>query len=279
MAHAVAREVRTSVATIVAVAPAGRLDETAATLEALRTGSAVRTILVTLGEDPQPVVHTDADTTVVTGIVPRYLNNVVASLRLSSLPSMAWWRGGDAGVLGGLATLVDRLVLDSEDPLPDWSAAVGLAERAAISDLRWTRLTRWRNLMAQFFDGPDVHADAASLTSLDIVAADAHAARLFAAWITTSLPHGEKIEVSIADSPAGHFMHSIFLNGPRQTIRLELLPSHTCVETSIVRATQPLTTRVVPLGDQSPARLLAEELRIRSRDEAFERAMRDVVAR
>lgn len=277
MAHAVSAHTPSLVATILAVGPAERMQETAATLDALRAEAAVRTVIVTLGSNGQPEVKTTGDTTVVEGILPRYLNNLVASLRLSSLPSLAWWRGGEAAVLGDLASLVDRLVLDSLDPRTDWTTAVDLKERALISDLRWTKLTRWRNLMAQFFDRPDVRADAASLTSLDIIAADHHAAGLFSGWLTSSLPNGAAIRTSVAQSPSGHFMHSISLNGAGHAIRLELSRSLSCVETSISRPGQAVVTRVVPLGDQSLGALLTEELRVRSRDEAFERAVAAVV--
>ena len=46
---------------------------------------------------------------------------------------------------------------------------------------------------------------------------------------------------------------------------------------SAATAGQSATSRVVSLGDESVTALLAEELRIRSRDHAFERALTKVV--
>ena len=52
------------------------------------------------------------------------------------------------------------------------ACAVENLERAAFSDVRWTRLTRWRALMAQFFDLPEVQDAPASFTRLCIEASD-----------------------------------------------------------------------------------------------------------
>lgn len=279
MAHAVSDRPHAFVATLVAVSPPSLMDETAAALRVLRQRSALRTILIVPGDLRDPEVRTEDDATTIEGLIPRYLNNAVASLRLSSLPAIAWWRGGDREVIDDLASLVDRLVLDSDDPLADWKAAGGLHERAAISDLRWTRLTRWRSLMAQFFDLPAVRAEASSLLRLEMAAADEPMAQLFAGWLATRLPHGGKIHPSVRTSPAGHPMESITLAGSRQSLRLALLPTATCIETTIELPDEAVTTRVVPLGDQSTAALLSEELRVRAHDHAFEWAVRYLVSR
>ena len=176
MANAVMTH-RALTATVIAVSDARRLKETVAALAALRGRSAVRTILISLGTNPQPPVDSQQDCVAIEDLVPRYLNNAVASLRLSSLPSIAWWRGVDVAVLPDLAGLVDRLVLDAEDPTETWSAVAGIASLTVVSDLRWTRLTRWRNLMAQFFDVPAVRAAIGTFTTLEIAAGDVHTAR------------------------------------------------------------------------------------------------------
>ena len=91
---------------------------------------------------------------------PQFLNNAVAALRLSSLPTLVWWRGGSVDALEGVAELADRVVLDDDQPEATWARAVTLFEDSAFSDLRWARLTEWRALMAHFFDIPEVLAAA-----------------------------------------------------------------------------------------------------------------------
>ena len=96
----------------------------------------------------------------IAGLAPRYLNNAVAALRLSSLPAVVWWRGGSVEALDDLAGLADRLILDTPDPDEVWARAEGLFDSTALTDLRWTALTRWRAALAHLFDLPQVQRDA-----------------------------------------------------------------------------------------------------------------------
>ena len=277
MANPVGGPTRTFTASIVAICRAAQLDETRDTLRALHARS-IRPILITLGDMAQPPVREVEEAILIQGLAPRYLNNVVASRRLSSLPAIAWWRGSNHEVLEGLAPLVDRLVLDSDDPLPDWRAAAPLVEVTSVSDLRWTRLTRWRNLMAQFFDVPGVLDAAAGLSRLEITGADEHGARLFAGWLISRLPAGPSMEVDIMREPAARFLSSVTLTGAGHRLELRLTAAGTCVQSSVDSEGSAASTRTVSLGDQSLAALLEEEMRIRSRDAGFEDALRVAAA-
>lgn len=278
MANTLAGRATSYVATVVAITTDGLIGETAAALEELRSRSAVRTILITLGEKAQPAVDRSDEATVILELVPAFVNNAVAALRLSSLPSLAWWRRPESHLLGEIAHLVDRIVLDVADPAPAWSEARRLREVTSFSDCRWTQLTRWRSLMAQFFDLPDVRSAADSYTRLEITASDTHAARLFAAWMRTRLPRGKALDVSItASTTAPGVLTSVTLRGDAQQLGLRMLPNNTCVETSVAREGQPGTVRVVPLGRPAYAAMLTEEMRVRARDVAFEEALEGVV--
>lgn len=92
------------------------------------------------------------------------LRSVVIPLLIPDLPAFLWWTGtppfGDAHFRDLLA-LAHRLVVDSADfarpdtALPQLLRLV-LARRGGfgVTDLNWTRLTPWRELLAQFFDVP-----------------------------------------------------------------------------------------------------------------------------
>lgn len=272
MANAVTAP-RALTATVVAVSTAQRMKETSAALAALRARSAVRTILISLGDNPQPPIRSEQDAISIEELVPRYLNNAVASLRLSSLPSIAWWRGSDIAPLPDLADLVDRLVLDSEDPREAWSAVARIAELTAISDLRWTGLTRWRNLMAQFFDVPDVRGAMRSFSVLEVTGADPHTARLFAGWMKGRLSEGNTLAIAISGADRDAAIQSVSLSGSSHRLSLELTANGTCIQTSIEAGGRTIASRIVPLGDQAPEALMAEELRVRARDVAFEQAL------
>jgi len=264
---------RSESSTLVAIAPRAGLDAVHEAFETLVRTSGVRPIVVTLGQHPEPV-RTERDrTTVIEGLVPRYLNNAVASLRLSSLPAVGWWREPATEGLLELGDLVDRLILDVQDPSTVWGLVPQLSATTAVSDVRWARLTRWRDLFAQFFDLAEVRERAGSLSRLTITGGDRYAARLLAGWIVSRLPGGERLEVSISDDSGPASIRSLQLAGGETTLSLRLLPSELCLETiAHLPGTAP-ASRVVAAGDQRLAALMGEELRVRSRDRAFEDAV------
>lgn len=266
-----------SMATIVAVCTPSRMAGTSDDLAAVRQRSAVRTILISLGDDPQPRVETTDGAVTIAGIVPRYLNNAVASLRLSSLPSIAWWRGGDPSLLVDLAELVDRLVLDAESVTEAWPLVPQLAGLTQVSDLRWTRLTRWRTLTAQLFDLPAVSERARAFSTLRIAADDSDTAALFASWLDVRLNARPRLGREIVRAARGQALESVTLSGDGIRVSLEQLANQTCIATTVVVDGRTVTSRVVPGGEPSNDALLREELRIRARDHAFENAVRAVV--
>lgn len=259
-------------ATLVIAGSAERLAEALGALDDL-TDIGVRTVLISYGDDPEPPVRVSHHGVAVEGLRAEYLNNAVAALRLSSLPTLVWWRGGTTSTLEGLSQLADRLVLDAQDPVDAWAQVAMLAEKTAISDLRWTRLTRWRALMAHFFDLPDVLAAASRLRVLRVEGADRHTGRLFAGWIASALkwPRGQSYE--FRDKPGGAVIESVTLTDGSQELWLRLVLTRTCVETAARVNGVDAASRIVSLGNQGLAALIGEELRIRARDMAFESAV------
>jgi glucose-6-phosphate dehydrogenase assembly protein OpcA len=268
---------RALTATVVAVGPAERLEDAVEPLQALGASGAIRGILI-----PEGSASSDArvasNVVVLPGLKDNFIDNAVAALRLSSLPTVIWWRGGPTSVLDNLIKLADRVVLDADPPDEGWRCAVDRFERTAFSDLRWTRLTRWRALMAQFFDMPEVRDSAAAFDHLCIEANDRPSAQLFAAWMRSALQWRDNVTIEIQEAPRPAPIACISLTGGSQDLHLRLAKSHTCVESAMSASARNATSRVVSLGDETLASLLTEELRIRSRDRAFEHALRLVVA-
>ncbi|HZU41540.1 MAG TPA: glucose-6-phosphate dehydrogenase assembly protein OpcA [Terriglobales bacterium] len=101
------------------------------------------------------------------------IHSIVLPLLVPDLPIFLWWRKPLAGkkaiaarereLFDGLVKLANRVIIDSAH-LSDPAAQIHkLAEsirvkrvHAAFSDLAWARLTMWRQLIAQFFDGPNI---------------------------------------------------------------------------------------------------------------------------
>jgi glucose-6-phosphate dehydrogenase assembly protein OpcA len=266
---------RALTATVVAVGPPDRLRDVVEPLQTLGRSGAIRGILIPQGPSDAAGAEVASNLVVLNGLQDNFIDNAVAALRLSSLPTVIWWRGGPIEILGNLIKLADRVVLDADPPEPGWKCAAGNLERAAFSDVRWTRLTRWRALMAQFFDLPEVQAAASSFTHLCVEASDRPAAALFAAWMKSELHWDDTVGIEVQDSDRPEPITRVSLTGALE-LHLRLARSRKCVE-SAATAGQSATSRVVSLGDESVPALLAEELRIRSRDHAFERALTKVV--
>jgi glucose-6-phosphate dehydrogenase assembly protein OpcA len=273
-----ATPMRALVATVVAVGPPERLDHATSALRVLGDAGTVRGILISEGTNPAPPSRVAGNTVALHGLKPEYVNNAVAALRLSSLPTVVWWRGGDPETLDGLARLAERVILDDEEPQRTWERATHLLEDSAFSDLRWARLTQWRALMAHFFDIPEVQAACTSFTRLDIRARDRWSAALFGAWMTTAVRFGKGFAVRVTDGAVDAPVEGIDLGNDEHQLHLCLNDRRTSIETSVSVPGHRGATRLVPLTDQALSATLTDELRIRARDAAFERAMRAVLA-
>ena len=156
---------RARTATLVAVGPSDRLTDVSATLNAEDGAGALHVVRIITDGTGSPDGDERPDIVTIGGLRPEYVNNAIAGVRLSSLPTIVWWRGGRAEGLEGVASLADRVVLDATDPWPLWSRLPPLFDQTAFTDVRWARLTRWRAALAHFFDLPRVQESAAALTS------------------------------------------------------------------------------------------------------------------
>ncbi len=257
--------------TLVAIVSAGTSGVTIDTLSQLSL-SAVRTVLISLGDRPDAAPREEGGAIIIEDLLPRYLNNAIAYARLSSLPTAAWWRAGDPGMLPEVAALVDRLLIDVEDPSPCWPYVPEASRLTSVSELRWARLTRWRDLFAQFFDMPEIASSPGGWTRVETVAGDPYDARLMAGWFRSRLPGGDRIQVT--QRPGTASLDAVTLEGPEGALEVRLAANRRCLQT-MVRLDGRTETRIVPLGDQRLAALLSEELRVRSRDRAYEDAVRE----
>jgi len=263
---------RALTATVVVVGARDRLVAAADALEHMSEAGGVRAILISEGTHTAPTARVTEHSIAIAGLAPRFLNNAVAALRLSSLPMAVWWRGGSAEALDDVAVLADRLIVDCDDPSREWTDAAALVEKTTMTDLHWTRLTRWRSVFAHLFDLPDVRGAVAR--RLCITASDPFSARLFAGWLRATLEWGPEVALDLQASDSANPrspLETVQLDaGPLQVV-LSVHPGGGCLRGSIDGAET--TARVVPLGDGTLTSLIGEELGVRTRDIAFERAL------
>jgi hypothetical protein len=267
---------RALTATVIVVGKPDRLIAAADALEQLGESGGVRSILISEGEHTAPVARMTENAIAISGLAPRFLNNAVAALRLSSLPAVVWWRGGSLEALDGLARLADRLVLDMEETDAVWARADSLFEHTALTDLHWTALTRWRACLAHLYDLPQVRRHAAAISALTIDAHDIASARLFAGWLRSRLewPAAVKIEIRSARSKGSTPLERVTVTAGALGITLRAHAKRDCLEASVHGADEvEASSRIVPLGDGTLASLISEELGVRTRDLAFEQAL------
>jgi glucose-6-phosphate dehydrogenase assembly protein OpcA len=269
--------VRSRVATLVVVGPASRLADVAETLGGEDESGALHIVRIAIDGSAVGTSETQPDIVNISSLRGDYVNNAIAAVRLSSLPTIVWWRGGRPEALDGVASLADRVVLDTDDPWPLWSRMPPLFEQTALTDIRWARLTRWRAALAHFFDLPPVQQIAGSFSRLSIAAGDAADAALFAGWLDASFGWRGKIAPEFTDSGQGAPMESVTLESESCRLELRLLPHSTCISTDCHVGSEEVASRVVSLGNQTLATLLAEDLRVRSRDIAFEQAVQSAL--
>jgi glucose-6-phosphate dehydrogenase assembly protein OpcA len=87
-------------------------------------------------------------------------SSVVVPLLMPELPTYLWWPGQPPfgfRTFNRLLAVADQLIVDSADFESPGSGMTELARlcsgRYGINDFHWARLTPWREIFAQFFDG------------------------------------------------------------------------------------------------------------------------------
>lgn len=208
-----------------------------------------------------------------------YVGPTLIGLLVADLPVVFWCR--HSGVLGPNATadqiagmeavmnLATKTIVDTKDQdlassfdrLCQWRA-----RGRQIADLEWTRLTPWREPIAQVFDGEGENP----YSSFDHVeigyANDAPpaSALYLAGWL--SHPFGAKVSFAKTDGCTPG-VQKVTLRSPHETIELE---RHGC-ECMTLRSTR-MRERHYSYADATPYSLMNEELAVIGPDPAFDTA-------
>lgn len=108
----------------------------------------------------------------------RQIPAAVLPLLMSDLPVFLWWPNGspfDDYVFRQLADSLDRLIIDSATFDSPEGALQRMASRLKSTwphisgtDINWGRLTHWREVVASFFDAPDLRPYLDRVTSVTI---------------------------------------------------------------------------------------------------------------
>lgn len=211
---------------------------------------------------------------------------VIRALAVPDLPVVLWCR--DAGLLDAcdfpaLLELAGKIIVNSGgcrdrrwmlDHLRSWRGAGRI-----VADLSWTRLTRWRETLAQLFTNPERCALLPRLEHITVSHYGEHPgvrALYMLAWLRNTLGAGPAcaLESAGAMAPCQRHgeVHSVTLSGPGLDVAITQLAG----EAVEVRSGD-LTTRVLfhTLNDYE---LLREELSIEGRDPLYESVLTTAAA-
>lgn len=189
--------------------------------------------------------------------------SVVVPLLLADSPVVVWWPGEapDVPAEDPIGVLADRRITDANSARRPSAQLVKRREtyRPGDTDIAWTRITRWRGLLAATLDQPPHE----KVTEVEVSgSADSPSTDLLAAWLAWALRCPTKR--TKAPAKAGPGVHSVVLtrrSGPISLVR----PEGTTAELAV--ANQP--ERHISLPRRTLRECLSEELRRLDSDDVY----------
>jgi glucose-6-phosphate dehydrogenase assembly protein OpcA len=285
---AVRVRMRTSVLTLVAIAPRTETAERAmAAINALNQRHPSRAIVVSPGDFDGPAM-TDAhiyaecklssrsDAELCTervlvktgGELAQHLARVVTPLLIHDLPVVVWWP--DDVPVGSIqfeqvAGLADRLLVDSGAFRDDGLArlpgiAAVISAGVPVMDIGWLRLTLWRELLAALFDHPLLTPELGRVSRVRIdVARPGSVYRLakaayFCGWLAGRL--GWRVAQPLAAADDGEGVLAGTWRHGRQKIDIELRPTRAAQAGARLGAGSLMRVEVEAGGPKSAVRAL-----------------------
>jgi len=206
------------------------------------------------------------------------LASILGPIAAPDLPLILWCRGKhalDAPSFAHLAAQATRVVVDTgawPDPKQAIRKLAEVARTVPVGDLSWTRLTRWREMLAQVFENPQYASRIPEIRNIRVTCGGDQApsqAYYMAAWTADALRRsGAKAEFALVTDPDVQA-------GDLQTVELSddgfnLTLTH-LRETLI--ATVNSLSRCIRLPAGTDHVLMNEELDIVRRDPVFERTL------
>lgn len=132
----------------------------------------------------------------VAGADPALIEEYVAALCPESVPTVLWWSTRNLASRPAFDLLVRHaatLVVDSsgsvgdEGPLRSLIAFHAARPEVRVRDLAWLRLSPWRDMIAHFFDDPNLLGELYSIRKLHIVSGSEAEALYLGGWLASRL--------------------------------------------------------------------------------------------
>jgi glucose-6-phosphate dehydrogenase assembly protein OpcA len=222
------------------------------------------------GDDDQPNLRFEVITIGADRREVGHLASLVTPLLAADLFDFLWWPGGDFvrhPLFEDLVPVVDRLIVDTAHLGREIQAIAALrrviAEESGspvVGDFTWLRLEPWRQLIAQFFDPPDVQPCLKSIDQVTIRYAETRAdgasglaaALHMAGWLGSRLGW-QAIDPLERQKRGGFWSPLRSVDGDRgRDIELHLVP-----DTSLQARFSLRSVRIVATGD-APGTFMVE---------------------
>jgi glucose-6-phosphate dehydrogenase assembly protein OpcA len=210
------------------------------------------------------------------------LPSLIASLTVPDLPVFVFWLAPldpTRDVFRALRRVATRLVTDSvrEPETLDRLLPLLDEDTEVVTDLAWTKITGWREVVASIFDDAAFHQSPRRLSQVAIryVTGSDTQARLMAGWLaarTATQPRVVLEPVAVADMRAGSLV-AVELDCGREHFAVERPQEGVAVIHAPRRSARKIALRVPAFP-----RLIGEELEFLTRDFAFQDALRAAVA-
>ncbi|MEP7366565.1 MAG: OpcA/G6PD domain-containing protein, partial [Acidobacteriota bacterium] len=173
----------------------------------------------------------------------------------------------------GLLELADKVIIDSQG-WPQTRDKIRAIRRGAesriIADLEWTRLTRWRQMLAQEFDNPAYLSRLAELESATVTFDGQFIpmrALFMGGWLRSVLDPKVAISLRSSGTAAGPRLRTVALHGGSLHFEMNVEPTRASEMTMCNQTAHP----AMPALDEYE--LMREELSITGHDAAFEKSL------
>ncbi|MEO8828843.1 glucose-6-phosphate dehydrogenase assembly protein OpcA [Lapillicoccus sp.] len=199
------------------------------------------------------------------GTLASHEQSVVVPLLLADSPVVAWWpREAPVDMrVDPIAQMVQRRITDAAESRNPKAMLKRLADhyQPGDTDLAWTRITRWRGLLAAALDGPPYEVVTEAVVA---GALDSPSSELLAAWLGVTL----KVPVRRVRTAAGTGVVSVRLS--RSSGHIDLVRPDGTIAT-LSQPGQP--DRRISLKRRGLAECLADELRRLDDDDTYSRTL------
>ena len=203
--------------------------------------------------------------------------SVIRGLWASELPVVIWFR--HAGLLRydalrSLLPMAHKIIVDSRDSEdPEWTIKQLQELHQAghgVGDLAWSRITRWRESVAQMFDHPACGVKASAIESIKVIHTNLSTpttSRYLAEWVASSLGRDVTITYESLRQTRPWEIHSLELRGEG------FVATIVRKDANQVEIRWDSFTSALMFPKLTPSTLLLEEFEVLNRDPIFERVL------